>query len=240
MTESIVFRKLKRLCSGGRPRVLDLFSGCGGLSLGFEAAGFYIGGAVEFDADAARSHGLNFHDGAEAHSQAIDITETTPAQLCEQLGLESVADAFDVIVGGPPCQAFARVGRSKLREIEEHPEAFIHDPRAQLYKPGLESALKNIQKEFERRGLYGFPQLSSNTSTERQAEALADHLVDIGLRQRRQDNRYTGEWFVFAEQGGEKYYLCIASHNTPDSEIRSAIDKYCVPQFPFLLNVLKK
>src|SRR5690606_13578617 len=101
MTESIVFRKLKKLRSGGRPRVLDLFSGCGGLSLGFEAAGFDIDGAVEFDADAARSHGLNFHDGVEAHSQAIDITKTTPAQLCERLGLENVADAFDVIVGGP-------------------------------------------------------------------------------------------------------------------------------------------
>jgi DNA (cytosine-5)-methyltransferase 1 len=49
-----------------------------------------------------------------------------------------VADAFDVVVGGPPCQAFARVGRSKLREIEDHPEAFIHDPRAQLYKKYLE------------------------------------------------------------------------------------------------------
>jgi DNA (cytosine-5)-methyltransferase 1 len=42
------------------------------------------------------------------------------------------------VVGGPPCQAFARVGRSKLREIDEHPEAFIHDPRAQLYKRYLE------------------------------------------------------------------------------------------------------
>ena len=41
--------------------------------------------------------------------------------------------AIDVIVGGPPCQAFARVGRSKLREIEEHPEAFKRDPRARLY-----------------------------------------------------------------------------------------------------------
>jgi DNA (cytosine-5)-methyltransferase 1 len=45
--------------------------------------------------------------------------------------------AFDVIVGGPPCQAFARVGRPKLREIEEHPEAFRHDPRARLYQEYL-------------------------------------------------------------------------------------------------------
>ena len=36
-------------------------------------------------------------------------------------------------MGGPPCQAFARVGRSKLREIADHPEAFRHDPRSRLY-----------------------------------------------------------------------------------------------------------
>jgi DNA (cytosine-5)-methyltransferase 1 len=48
-----------------------------------------------------------------------------------------VAEAFDVVIGGPPCQAFARVGRSKLREIEAHPEAFRYDPRAKLYTPYL-------------------------------------------------------------------------------------------------------
>jgi DNA (cytosine-5)-methyltransferase 1 len=130
--------KLARLGTGAKPRVLDLFAGCGGLSLGFKSAGFEIRAAVEFDVDAARSHGLNFHGGAEAHSQPIDITRTSPAELCARLGVGKVADAFDVIVGGPPCQAFARVGRSKLREIDAHPEAFIHDPRAQLYKRYLD------------------------------------------------------------------------------------------------------
>ena len=48
-----------------------------------------------------------------------------------------MAEAFDVIIGGPPCQAFARIGRSKLREIDAHPEAFRQDPRAQLYAPYL-------------------------------------------------------------------------------------------------------
>lgn len=138
MSEHIIRSKLERLRNGAKPRVLDLFAGCGGISLGFEAAGFDMRGAVEFDADAARSHGLNFHKGAEAHSQPIDITTTSPSDLCSRLSLGSVSDAFDIVVGGPPCQAFARVGRSKLREIEEHPEAFIHDPRAQLYKKYLE------------------------------------------------------------------------------------------------------
>ncbi|WP_082576570.1 DNA cytosine methyltransferase [Lysobacter sp. Root604] len=138
MIEDTISRKLARLQTGAKPRVLDLFAGCGGLSLGFQAAGFDIRGAVEFDQEAARSHGLNFHGGVEAHSQPIDITKTSPTELCARLGTGKVADAFDVIVGGPPCQAFARVGRSKLREIEAHPEAFIHDPRAQLYKKYLE------------------------------------------------------------------------------------------------------
>ncbi|MDF3982893.1 DNA cytosine methyltransferase [Luteibacter sp. PPL554] len=138
MINQVVLRKLERLRTTAKPRVLDLFAGCGGISLGFEAAGFDVRGAVEFDPDAAKSHGLNFHGGNEAHSRAIDITETSPSDLCLRLGLGSVGDAFDVVVGGPPCQAFARVGRPKLRAIEEHPEAFMHDPRAQLYKKYLE------------------------------------------------------------------------------------------------------
>lgn len=138
MSKDAIARKLARLQTSAQPRVLDLFAGCGGLSLGFEAAGFDMRGAVEFDLEAAKSHGQNFHGGAESHSRPIDITTTSPADLCAQLDLGHVADAFDVIVGGPPCQAFARVGRSKLREIVAHPEAFIHDPRAQLYKKYLE------------------------------------------------------------------------------------------------------
>lgn len=133
MTGTTIARKLQRLRAGGRPRVLDLFSGCGGISLGFKAAGYEIVASVELDPDAARSHGINFHGGNEPHCRARDITETSPAKLAEELGLGAPAEAIDVLVGGPPCQAFARVGRSKLREVAEHPEAFRHDPRARLY-----------------------------------------------------------------------------------------------------------
>lgn len=132
-SDQAVLSKIARLRSGARPRVLDLFSGCGGLSLGFDAAGFQISASVEFDPAAAASHGANFHPGDPRHAVARDITRLTPEALTEELGLGDVRSAVDVIVGGPPCQAFARVGRSKLREIEAHPEAFKHDPRARLY-----------------------------------------------------------------------------------------------------------
>jgi hypothetical protein len=50
-------------------------------------------------------------------SKARDITKLTPEELAADLGLGPVASAIDVLVGGPACQAFARVGRPKLREI---------------------------------------------------------------------------------------------------------------------------
>jgi DNA (cytosine-5)-methyltransferase 1 len=118
--------------------VLDLFSGCGGLSLGFQAAGYEIVAAMEIDELAAQSHAVNFcrnQDTAlfERHARAHDITRIEPSQLVEEFGLGPTATAFDVIIGGPPCQAYARVGRAKLREIAEHPQAFKIDPRANLY-----------------------------------------------------------------------------------------------------------
>jgi DNA (cytosine-5)-methyltransferase 1 len=132
-TDSAVRRKLARVRRGGRPRVLDLFAGCGGLSLGFQRAGFLPTAAVEIDPDAAASHGKNFHGGDDKHSEARDITKLPPEELAEALSLGDMDNAIDVLVGGPPCQAFARVGRSKLREIDAHPQAFKHDPRARLY-----------------------------------------------------------------------------------------------------------
>lgn len=136
-------RKLERLSNGGRPRVLDLFSGAGGISLGFQRAGFAIEGALEIDPLAALTHALNFHAHPDpvrfaAHAQARDITATDPDTLCQELGLGPVEEAIDVLVGGPPCQAYARVGRAKLREVADHPEAFRVDPRGNLYLRYLE------------------------------------------------------------------------------------------------------
>jgi DNA (cytosine-5)-methyltransferase 1 len=117
--------------------VLDLFSGCGGLSLGFHTAGFHMLGGVDVDAAAAATHGRNFHDGAASHSVARSIT-TCPSRLLQQLGHDS-STRVDILVGGPPCQAFARVGRAKIRSESARraghadSRAWLDDPRATLY-----------------------------------------------------------------------------------------------------------
>lgn len=133
MTGCIIQEKLSRLRRGGQPQVLDLFSGCGGLSLGFSAAGFGIAAGIESNLAAAASYGTNFHPDEPIHAVERDITSTNPVRLVQELNAGRPEEAFDVIIGGPPCQAYARVGRPKLREIEEHSDAFRNDPRAELY-----------------------------------------------------------------------------------------------------------
>lgn len=119
-------------------RVLDLFSGCGGLSLGFHLAGFRILGGVEANPHAAESHGANFHPDEPTHALARDITKTDPAILLSEFGLTGPVDEqVDVVVGGPPCQAYARIGRAKLREIADHPEAYTRDLRGDLFRDYL-------------------------------------------------------------------------------------------------------
>lgn len=134
--------KLARIREGGPPKVLDLFSGCGGISLGFEKAGCLIVGGVERDADAAASFRWNFRDKRRS-PPAIwlselnhDITRTQPSMLARNAGV-AVREAVDILVGGPPCQAFARIGRAKLRSVTADPEAWLNDPRADLYKSYL-------------------------------------------------------------------------------------------------------
>lgn len=168
--------KLARLAGGAVPRVLDLFAGCGGLSLGFQRAGFDITAAVELDELAAASHGLNFHSGDKRHAVARDITATSPVELCAQLGLGKVANAVDLVIGGPPCQAFARVGRAKLREVLADKQAFLNDPRAKLYK----SYLRYVE-EFEPIGLLmeNVPDVLNHGGTN-VAEEVCDVLESLG------------------------------------------------------------
>ena len=121
VSDAATMRKLERIAAGEKPRAIDLFSGAGGISLGFHRVGFRIDGALEIEPLPALTHALNFHrDDPERiglHSQPRDMTKLEPNEFAAELGLGPVADAVDVLVGGPPCQAYARVGRAKLREI---------------------------------------------------------------------------------------------------------------------------
>lgn len=135
-------RKLARLRTGAVPRVLELASGSGGLALGLRSAGFELSAHIEIDELAAETYRLNFRqdiDASSKWSQARDMTTLSAAELVQDLDLGvPVAEAFDVLAAGLPCQAFARIGRSKLREVTGDHDAFRNDERAGLYRRFLE------------------------------------------------------------------------------------------------------
>lgn len=97
--------------------VIDLFSGCGGLSLGFRQAGCDVTRAVEFDPGIAATYTKNH---PETHMIVDDIRNI------DVTGVFRAGDA-DVIIGGPPCQGFSMAG-ARIRG------GFIDDPRNYLFR----------------------------------------------------------------------------------------------------------
>jgi len=107
---------------------LDLFSGCGGFSLGLEWAGLKGLAAIDFNEQAIATFKAN-HPNV-AHALVRDLTSFHPEKLDELLGGMRV----DVIVGGPPCQGF-----SKARQVDgaNHGGRLVDDARRDLYKEFL-------------------------------------------------------------------------------------------------------
>jgi len=98
---------------------IDLFCGCGGLSLGFLQAGFRQLIALDNDPKAVACYNRNLKQGYGARAINLDLTSITSvedvARMLESSGVD-VSDC-DVIIGGPPCQSFSVVGRNKIKTL---------------------------------------------------------------------------------------------------------------------------
>lgn len=92
-----------------RPIGVDLFAGAGGMSLGFEQAGFDVVAAVEIDPIHAAVHKFNFPDCTVIPRSVTDLTGKEIRELAG-IGDRQV----DVVFGGAPCQGFSMIGRRAL------------------------------------------------------------------------------------------------------------------------------
>lgn len=96
--------------------VLDLFSGCGGLSLGFNNAGYDVVLGID-NWDVALETYIQNH--TNANTKCADMSKLTPQEIKDEYKLNNI----DVIIGGPPCQGFSISGK------RNH-----DDPRNKLYQ----------------------------------------------------------------------------------------------------------
>ncbi len=110
-----------------RPTAVDLFAGCGGLSLGLHQAGFDVLVGADSDGWAMESHAANL----PGLTWTGDLTDPTHfLQTLEVWGIERV----DLVAGGVPCQPFSRAGRPRIERLVESGERTAHDERADLWQ----------------------------------------------------------------------------------------------------------
>ena len=129
--------KHRRIVQGEAPRVVDLFSGCGGISIGFGLAGNEIIAGFDKDTSAMESWWFNHREGPRRTNQiyqSIDLTSMSPQEAFSLYGLEDELNRVDILVGGPPCQAYSKAGRSKLRALAQDEEAHLNDDRGSLWE----------------------------------------------------------------------------------------------------------
>lgn len=96
-------------------KIIDLFCGIGGLSLGFEQAGFEVVSAIDMWADAVKTYN---HNRKEKVAKVITVEDFNNTMLHEVIKEHHITG----IIGGPPCQGFSTVGRRN-----------IDDPRNKMY-----------------------------------------------------------------------------------------------------------
>lgn len=114
------------------PKAISLFSGCGGLDLGFSAAGFNIVGHVEIDPAAQNIYKANFPDSELLGGDVCQISDRDIDDWKNRFG------KIDLLIGGPPCQGFSLAGKRDPNDIRNqlyqyyvkivskiHPKVFV-------------------------------------------------------------------------------------------------------------------
>ena len=201
-------------------RAISLFSGAGGLDLGFEAAGFETAVALEFDARCAETLRAN-RPWPVIES---DVARVTTAELLEAASL-AVGEA-DALIGGPPCQPFSKSGfwasgeakrlndpragtlGAYMRVLEEaKPRTFLLENVEGLGFKGKDEGLKLIRSELER--------INRLHGTHYGATIAVLNAADFGVPQLRR------RLFVIGSREGGEFEFPTATHIDPAEAARA-------------------
>ena len=95
----------------GELKIINLFSGAGGFSLGAKRAGFDIAGSVEIDPKAISVYKRNFPNTPLWEK---DISTVSATEILQKFKLQ--VGEIDGIIGGPPCQGFSHMGQNNAKD----------------------------------------------------------------------------------------------------------------------------
>jgi len=101
-----------------KKKVLDLFCGCGGLSLGFKMAGFDIVGGIDFDKDSILTYSKNFKKSINFN---LDISSISNEEI------KKMYSGIDVLIGGPPCQGFSTANMQQKQKKDDKRNLLFFD-----------------------------------------------------------------------------------------------------------------
>lgn len=141
-----------------QPTCIDLFCGCGGMSLGFEQAGYNVLLGIDNWQDSLNTFQYNHHG---SQTLCADLMSLNPSEIEKLIGRETV----DVIIGGPPCQGFSIAGkriiddnRNKLYQSFVRmvsyfkPKAFVLENVPNILSMGDGIIKRAIVEDFEQLG----------------------------------------------------------------------------------------
>ncbi len=143
-----------------RPIGVDLFAGAGGLSLGFEQAGFDVVAAVEIDPVHCAVHKFNFPDTAVIPQSVVGLSGSA---IRDAAGIGN--RQIDCVFGGPPCQGFSLIGHRAIEDVRNQlvlefvrlvgelaPQTFVFENVKGLTVGKHKSFLKELVEEFQKIG----------------------------------------------------------------------------------------
>jgi DNA (cytosine-5)-methyltransferase 1 len=159
----------------GQLTAVDLFCGAGGAALGFHAAGFRIVAAADSDEAAGNTFSQNF-TRLQPDCPPIVLAGDAGDLTRIDLGAIQLGSPPDVVIGGPPCQAFSRLGRAKLDSLSE--EGFQGDPRNRLYERFVEAVRIWRPKAFVMENVPGMLSVGGDNY----ADLVAEELAEVGYR----------------------------------------------------------
>lgn len=154
----------------GQFKYVDLFAGCGGLSLGLEQAGFELALAVEKSPMAAETFYHNFIERITSQaaydafaSEATSVEEQAAKKLvvkelgavleCKDVLAQLRKEGIDLVAGGPPCQGFSLAGRRNPDDIRNKlPWQFLEFVEAVSPKAVIIENVSGMSQDFKKHG----------------------------------------------------------------------------------------